>query len=63
MGENKLKRAKHDRDNRHTSHVTQGEKFADNKGINRIRKSKKDKQNNGKKKKDNMPNNDLQNTA
>ena len=48
---------------RHTSYVTQGEKFEDTKEIIRIRKSKKDKQHNGQKKKDNMTNNDLQNTA
>ena len=37
------------------------EEFEDTKGIIRIRKSKKDRQHNGQKKKDKIPNNDLQN--
>ena len=37
------------------------EEFEDTKGILRIRKSKKDRQHNGQKKKDKMTNNDLQN--
>jgi hypothetical protein len=34
--------------------------FEDTEGINRIRKSKKDRQHNGQKRKDNRTNNDLQ---
>ena len=37
------------------------EEFEDTKGVFRIRKSKKDRQHNGQKKKDKMTNNDLQN--
>jgi len=37
------------------------EKFEDTKGVIRIRKSKKDRQHNGQKKKDKRTNNDLQN--
>jgi len=42
-------------------HVTFTEEFEDTKGVIRIRKSKKDKQHNGQKKKDKRTNNDLQN--
>ena len=38
------------------------EKFEDTKGVIRIRKSKKNRQHNGQKKKDKGTNNDLQNT-
>ena len=37
------------------------EKFEDTKGVIRIRKSKKDRQHNGQKKKDERTNNDLEN--
>ena len=37
------------------------EEFEDIKGVNRIRKLKKDRQHNGQKKKDKKTNNDLQN--
>jgi hypothetical protein len=37
--------------------------FEDTKGVIRIRKSKKDRQHNGQKKKDKRTNNDLQNTT
>jgi hypothetical protein len=38
-----------------------GEEFEDTKGVIRIRKSKKNRQHNGQKKKDKRTNNDLQN--
>ena len=39
------------------------QEFEDTKGVIRIRKSKKDRQHNGQKKKDKRTNNDLQNIA
>jgi len=39
------------------------DEFEDTKGVIKIRKSKKDRQHNGQKKKDNRTNYDLQNTA
>jgi hypothetical protein len=52
---------------KHSKHsytfIVQQEEFEDTKGVIRIRKSKKDRQHNGQKKKDKRTTNDLQNTT
>jgi len=62
MKQNKDKQAKKQKQKRYFTFLYK-EKFEDIRGVIRSRKSMKESQQNGKNKKDNMTNNDLQNTT